>query len=249
MKKAIFAVATVISILTSCGPGKKLQKAHSQIESLNNQLASLNGKITDSDKQIDQLRQQNLQYGKEAETCRKAKELIAQRLDNLNKNLEEQGTSLKQIQGNAAEALGKFKEAGADVTYKNGLVHITMQDKFLFASGSSVLSKDGTEALKVVSEVLQDNPKVSVIIVGNTDTDKVNGRYKDNWSLSTERANSVVRIFRDKYGLDPARLTSAGRSKYHPAIENTTAENKAKNRRIEIILNPDLSRLWELTKN
>jgi chemotaxis protein MotB len=121
-----------------------------------------------------------------------------------------------------------------------------MQDKLLFPSGSVTLNKEGVDALKIVADVVQDYPKVKIYVVGNTDTDGVGKGYKDNWSLSTERANTVVRIFRDKYGIDPGRLTAAGRSKYNPVIENTTAENKARNRRTEIILNPDLSRLWDM---
>jgi chemotaxis protein MotB len=86
---------------------------------------------------------------------------------------------------------------------------------------------------------------VKIIVVGNTDSDGTGKSFKDNWSLSTERANTVVRLFRDKYGIDPARLTSAGKSKYDPVAVNTTAANKALNRRTEIIINPNFSQLWD----
>ena len=95
---------------------------------------------------------------------------------------------------------------------------------------------------------MRDNPGVTCIIVGNTDTTHVKG-IADNWSLSTERANAVVRILYETYNINPARLTSAGRGKYNPVADNSTEEGREKNRRIEIILNPDLSRLWELSEN
>jgi chemotaxis protein MotB len=70
----------------------------------------------------------------------------------------------------------------------------------------------------------------------------------DNWSLSTERANGVVRVLTKDYSVDPGRLTSAGRSKFHPIGDNSTAEGRAKNRRTEIVLNPDWERIWETVK-
>ena len=94
---------------------------------------------------------------------------------------------------------------------------------------------------------MRDNPGITAIIVGNTDTIPVKG-VADNWSLSTERANSVVRVLHDIYYINPIRLTAAGRGKYNPVAVNDTPEGREKNRRIEIILNPDLSRLWELSE-
>ena len=70
----------------------------------------------------------------------------------------------------------------------------------------------------------------------------------DNWSLSTERANGVVRTLVKDYNIDPARLTAAGKGKFNPIGDNSTEEGRAKNRRTEIVLNPDWERLWESVK-
>jgi chemotaxis protein MotB len=70
----------------------------------------------------------------------------------------------------------------------------------------------------------------------------------DSWSLSTERANGVVRVLTKDYHIDPARLTSAGKSKFNPIADNSTAEGRAKNSRTEIVLNPDWDKLWESVK-
>lgn len=246
--KTLLNIAVVIvasSMIVSCGPSKKLKAANSQIEQLNSQVSTLNTKVADDEKAISQLKAENIQYGKEAEVCRKAKEAVAQKLDNLEKNLAEKGTSMKQIQEKAEAAISKFEDAGATVTYKNGLVHINFTDKFFFKTGSSTIGAKGREALNTVAEVMRDNPGVTAIIVGNTDTVSIKG-IADNWSLSTERANAVVRVLHDTYNINPARLTSAGKSKYSPVASNDTPEGREKNRRIEIILNPDLARLWDL---
>ena len=101
------------------------------------------------------------------------------------------------------------------------------------------------EALSVVGEVMNDNPHIKLYVVGNTDTTHVKGKA-DNWSLSTERANTVVRILRDKYHVDPANLVAAGRGKYNPVADNSTAEGRAKNRRIDLVINANLIKLWDL---
>jgi len=108
------------------------------------------------------------------------------------------------------------------------------------------LGAKGQEALAVVAQVLNDNPNLKIYVVGHTDSVKVTKGFTDNWSLSTERANSVVRVLRDQYQVTMDRVTSAGQGKYDPVADNSTPEGRAKNRRTDIILNPDLSRFWEM---
>lgn len=243
--RSIAVVAISSALLMSCGAGKKLTAANAENVKLNSTVTEQAGKLASYDKEIAQLKTENLQYGKEAADCRMTKAAIAEKLDNLNQNLAEKGTSMKKIQEKVQTAIDKFEGEGATVTYKNGLVHINYTDDFFFKSGSSTIGARGREALNTVAEVLRENPGVQCIIVGNTDTNHVKGKA-DNWSLSTERANAVVRILADTYYINPARLTAAGRSKFNPVADNSTAAGREKNRRIEIIINPDLSRLWEL---
>jgi chemotaxis protein MotB len=232
--------------LVACGPSKKLKSARADVDRLNGEVAQLNSKISDYEKQVGQLKTENTAISKEAADCKAANAAVTAKMNQLNKALEEQATSMQEIRRKMAEALNKFENAGIDVTYKNGLVYVSMQDKLLFKSGSAILAKEGKEALSVVSSVLNDNPNVKVIVSGNTDTVPIKKGFKDNWSLSTERANSIVRILRDDYSVDPARLTAAGKSQYDPVADNLSPEGRAKNRRTDIILNPDLSKLWEL---
>nr|WP_214460638.1 OmpA family protein [Flavihumibacter fluvii] len=241
-------IAIGSTMLMSCGTGKKLSAANAENAKLNSVVSEQANQIAAKDNEIAQLKTENIQYGKEAEDCRKAKAAMAQRMDNLNKALEERGTSMEQIRGKADAAISKFEDEGAEVTYKNGLVHINFQDRFFFKSGSSTIGVKGRESLNMVAEVLRDFPAVTAIIVGNTDTLHVKG-VADNWSLSTERANAVVRVLHDLYNINPARLTSAGKGKYSPVASNDTPEGREKNRRIEIIFNPDMSTLWELSEN
>ena len=248
MKKSIFVITVSGILLASCGTSKKLESANAQIASQNTQIETLNAKVAESDKLVSQLKAENIQYSKEAEDCRKAKEALAQRAENLNKALAEEGTSMQQIQERAAIALQRFEDQGAEVTYKNGLIRINFPDDFFFKSGSSFISPRGREALNTVAQTMRENPRLSCFIIGNTDTISVPGKA-DNWSLSTERANAVVRVLHYTYNINPKRLTSAGKGKYNPVASNNTPEGRQKNRRIEIIFNPDLDRLWDLSRN
>jgi chemotaxis protein MotB len=241
------------TLIWSCGPSKKLKASMAKSDSLtnvvnqqNNKINAMSGTISDYENQISQLKKQNQISSEQAADCIAAKEAIARKMVQLNEALAAEGTSMQEIRRKAAEALNKFANAGVDVTYKNGLVYISMQDKLLFSPGSARLGKDGISALSVVAQVLNDNPNLKVYVVGNTDSIAITKGFKDNWSLSTERANSVVRVLRDNYMVSPARITAAGKSKYDPVADNSTLDGRAKNRRTDIILNPDLSRLWDL---
>jgi chemotaxis protein MotB len=250
MKATLLTLATGVILMatTSCGTGKKLKASTAQNDSLRTVISDQNTKLSGYENDINQLNQKNAATAKSVEDCNKEKEAISKRADELNKTLTDQKNSMEQIRKQAAEALNKFQGSGVEVTTKDGLVYISMQDKLLFNSGSAQLGKEGKEALSIVGQVLNSNPGVKVTVVGNTDSIDIKKAYKDNWSLSTERANSIVRILRDSYEVDPARLTASGRSKYDPVEDNMSPEGRAKNRRTDIILNPDLSKLWSLVE-
>lgn len=248
MKQSILVMAAAGLLFASCGTSKKLEQTTNELNQMKEVNTQQSQKITAYESDIKKLKEENIAYSKEAEDCRKAKEALAQRADNLNKALAEEGTSMQEIQAKAAMALQRFEDQGATVTYKNGLIHINFTDDFFFKTGSSFIAPRGREALNTVAQTLRENPRLTCFIVGNTDTLSVKGKA-DNWSLSTERANAVVRVLHYTYNINPKRLTSAGKGKYNPVASNDTPEGREKNRRIEIILNPDLDRLWELSRS
>jgi chemotaxis protein MotB len=122
-----------------------------------------------------------------------------------------------------------------------------MEESLLYKSGSAKLGDNGKKALGSLASALNDYPNLKVVVLGHTD-DKQMKKGGDNLSLSTERANGVVRTLVQDYKVDPARLTAAGKGKYDPIADNTTEEGRAKNRRTEIVLNPDWAKLWDAAK-
>ena len=112
-----------------------------------------------------------------------------------------------------------------------------LPESLLFSSGSATLNSTSKSALSPLASVWNDYPKVQIYVVGHTYTLKIhNARFFDNWSLSTERANSIVPLLKTDYGVDPARLLAGGRSKYSPVASNDTADGRANNRRVEIVI-------------
>jgi chemotaxis protein MotB len=95
---------------------------------------------------------------------------------------------------------------------------------------------------------LAENADITVLVEGHTDNDAYRGQsqVKDNWDLSVLRATNVVKILTKNAGMNPERITAAGRGEYVPLVENSSQENKAINRRTEIILTPDLTELANL---
>jgi chemotaxis protein MotB len=120
--------------------------------------------------------------------------------------------------------------------YKNMLT-VDVADKILFDSGKADLKADGKAVLKKVAEALAKGDKV-IRVVGHTDNVRLgaNAAFAGNWELSTARATKVVRFLQEQGGLDAKRLIAEGRGEYSPVAPNDTAENKQKNRRIEITL-------------
>jgi len=253
-KSTVFFLLLGAGILSSCGTGKKLENANAQVADLQSQNSQLTTANNDLKKQVADLTSQNsglttqnssltAQFDSYKKDCQaKEQELkeMSEAMNELHKDVQELVEKIE-----AAEA--DFESKGFEVYSKDGIVHVDMKDNLLYKSGSAKLSDDGKKALGNLAEVLSGYPKLKVIVVGNTDTVKVKG-VADNWSLSTERANSVVRTLVKDYQMDPARLTAAGKGKFNPVADNSTKEGRAKNRRTEIVLNPDWERLWESVK-
>ncbi len=179
--------------------------------------------------------------------------------EELNKNKEEllklqqllrSKDSVLQATLNAVkQALVGYGSDEMNIEIKNGKLYITMQNKLLFPSGSDVVSAKGVKALKKLAKVLKQNPNLEIMIEGHTDNvpiSKKNKKYKDNWDLSVARAVSVVRILTQKFHIPPERLAAVGRGEYHPIAPNTTPQGRAKNRRIEIIIYPNMDYLSSL---
>ena len=175
----------------------------------------------------------------------------SQRLKELEDLIAAKEASMKKLKETLSKALNGFEGKDLTVEQKNGKVYVSMENKLLFNSGSWAVGSEGKKAVVEVGKVLGDNPDISVLIEGHTDDDPYagSGPIADNWDLSTKRATAIVTILGENKKVNKQNLTAAGRSEYSPLASNTTAEGKAKNRRIEIILTPKLDEIAEMLNN
>ncbi len=171
------------------------------------------------------------------------------RLEQLQELIDQQKQRTEALRSKINDALVGFNANELTISTKNGKVYVSLQENLLFPSGSAVVNPKGKEALAKLAEVLNGNPNINVNIEGHTDSIPMRGKYKDNWDLSTGRANAIVRILTETYKVDAARVISSGHSKYDPVDTNLTAQGRAKNRRTEIILEPKLDELMQLIQN
>jgi chemotaxis protein MotB len=242
-------------IFSSCGTGKKLDAANAQISDLqakNSQLVTENNQLTTTvnelKKQADDLTKKNAASMEQFASYQKTCETCQAQLKVVHDYLTEQSQAMDRMMEKLQAGLSEFQSHGLDVYEKNGVLHVDMEDALLYKSGSAAISQKGKKAVGNLASVLGEFPDLKVTVVGNTDTTHVKG-VADNWSLSTERANGIIRILTKEYNLNPARFTSAGKGKFSPVADNATAEGRAKNRRTEIVINPNWERIWQNAKN
>ncbi|NRS88060.1 chemotaxis protein MotB [Flavobacterium sp. 7E] len=174
----------------------------------------------------------------------------AQRLEELESLVAAKEATMKKLKETLSNALNSFEGKGLTVEQKNGKVYVSMENKLLFNSGSYSVGSEGKKAVVEVGKVLGDNPDIAVLIEGHTDNDgfSSSGPIANNWDLSTKRATAIVAILGENANVNKQNLTAAGRSEYAPLASNATAEGKAKNRRIEIILTPRLDEIADMLK-
>lgn len=171
-----------------------------------------------------------------------------QRLQELEDLIAAKEASMKKLKETLSKALNIFEGKGLTVEQKNGKVYVSMENKLLFNSGSWAVGSEGKKAIIEVGKVLGDNPDIAVLIEGHTDDDAfmASGPIADNWDLSTKRATAIVAILSENKKINKQSLTAAGRGEFSPLGSNSTAEGKAKNRRIEIILTPRLDQISKM---
>lgn len=182
-------------------------------------------------------------------------EKLKEELENRSKRVAElesviaaKDANMRALKNAISKALTNFEGKGLTVEQRDGKVYISMENKLLFQSGSWSVGTEGRKAVQQLGSVLAENPDIAILIEGHTDNVpyKGNAQLSGNWDLSTKRATAIVNILRENPSINPENLTAAGRGEYAPIASNDTAEGRAKNRRIEVILTPKLDEISKL---
>ncbi|HNS42191.1 MAG TPA: OmpA family protein [Taishania sp.] len=166
------------------------------------------------------------------------------RVNELEEMIAKQEQATKALKQKIADALKGYSNQGLSVYEKNGKLYVSLEAKLLFASGSVVVDGAGKKALVDLSKIIENEKNIEIIVEGHTDTDKLaSGSHpKNNWELSVLRSTAVIDILLANSKIDPKILVASGRSEYLPV----DIADKSKNRRIEIIIAPNLNELFDL---
>ncbi|HEY5773127.1 MAG TPA: OmpA family protein [Chitinophagaceae bacterium] len=245
--------------LTKCNDDKA--ELARQKTALENDKAGLNTRIADLNKQIDFLKQTNTTVLKQMEDL---SVVSSSQAENIRKSLENIGAKdlyIQDLQASMARkdslnlalvmnlkgAVGSMDDQDINIKVDKGVVYIDISDKLLFKSGKYEITSQAKTVLGKVAAVLKNQPDIEFMVEGHTDNVAYrSGVLIDNWDLSVKRATSVVRILQKEYGLDPKKMSAAGRGEYNPVVENSSAGNKAANRRTRIVILPQLDQFFQL---
>ena len=193
----------------------------SKSDSLSQSISELRRKVADLDAE-------NARLAAENASLVKAKEEQVQKVSSTYEDMIEKMKS-------------EISKGQITISELKGKLTVNMVDSILFDSGRAEVKKGGHEILGKVVSILKDVKDKSIRIEGHTDDVQISRalaqRYPTNWELSAARAVNVARFLQDQ-GIDPANLSAAAYGEWKPVATNDTAEGKAKNRRIEIILVP-----------
>ena len=217
-----------------------LAEAKANNQQLKDNLAALQGTL---DQSIAQNSQGNVNIYKLVDEINASNKSIRQLIA-----AKDRSDSLNMVlTNNLTRSLSRDELKDVDVKVLKGVVYISLADNMLYRSGSYEISDKAMETLSKIAKIIKDYKDYDVMVEGNTDNVPINRtNIRNNWDLSALRASSVVQVLQNKFGIDPARLSAAGRGEYRPIADNTTESGRQRNRRTEIIITPNLDQFMDL---
>ena len=272
-------VVLILTSLTACVSKKKLIEAKDDLQQTKDALASAKDQNQVLEKDLDQMKNSIASYNKKIEQLQSenskklevledgavmnenSKKAMRQTLQDVSPEKLANAKSLNDsvnlaISYNIRQALTEdygsaLNDELLDVSVSQPVVKITISNKILFKSGSFQVNKTATSLLKRVANMVKKESNMDVMVEGHTDSEDVirGSQVTDNWDLSAERANAVVRIMEEKFSVPGERLIASARSKYLPVADNQTKEGRQKNRRTSVIVIPDVEKFLALLES
>ncbi|QII70971.1 flagellar motor protein MotB [Apibacter sp. B3706] len=272
MKIIKLALLSSVGLLAmSCVSRKEFEQAKANYESClernvekDRSITSLKERNKSLEEQMNLIRKQNDVLQQNLADCMATGKAGTVNIDKLISQINESNAYIKRLTEARAKndslnlalsnklkrSLDNLNDSDVDVQVQKGVVFISLSDKMLYKSGSYDVLPTAENVLEKVAKIINDYKDYDVQVQGYTDNDQFKnsaaGCIRDNWDLSAMRATSVVKMLQTKFGVDPARLLAGGHGEYQPKVPNTNPENKAVNRRTEIVILPKLDQFMQL---
>ena len=189
------------------------------------------------------------------------------RIKDMESQLATRDKAMLEVKAKMTSALLTLNNTNLQVSQKDGKVYVVLPNQTLFTTGSYNLQQAGQDAILKVAQVLIQNPELEVSVEGHTDVSpfkpavskpakkgksgakkpiaKPASSVKDNWDLSSLRATTVARALYMQ-GVSGSRISATGKGEFYPLDISMSEAAKMRNRRIEIVISPNLSKLYEL---
>ena len=271
----IIAIAASAITLTSCVSNKKYSSLQGEYDALNKEYNATQMALAESranNKSLETMlaearkRNQELKddYAALQGSLDQSLKQSAQGSVNISKLVDEINASNKYIKqlveaksksdslnmvltNNLTRSLSRDELQDVDIKVLKGVVYISLADNMLFKSGSYQINEKAMETLSKIAKIIKDYRDYDVLVEGNTDNVPISRtNIRNNWDLSALRASSVVQVLQTKFGVNPSRLSAAGRGEYNPISDNSTDTGRQRNRRTEIIITPKLDQFLDL---
>jgi chemotaxis protein MotB len=274
--KKVFAILTLATVLTSsCVSNKKFSELEDKYKTTSDELKSANMKLSLCE---DEKKNMKSSYERQIKVLENTNNALvntqgdivtiskkgAENLQRSLESLQEKDLQIKTMRDainkkdsvtlalvtSLKGALDNVNDEDIEISVEKGVVFVSISDKLLFGSGKYEVTKEARKVLEKVAKVVNDKKDFEFMVEGHTDTDPIaRDVIVDNWDLSAKRATSVVRILQKEFGVDPARMTAAGRGEYKPLASNETREGKARNRRTRIVVLPKLDQFFGMIED
>lgn len=268
--KKLFAIVITGVLMTSCVSNKKFAELEDQYQSTQDELKSTEMKLSKCE---DEKSSMKASYESQLKTLQNTNAALlntqgdivtitkkgAENLERSLESMKEKDLQIKTMRDainkkdsvtlalvtSLKGALDNVNDEDIEINVEKGVVFVSISDKLLFGSGQFKVTSEAKQVLAKVAKVVNDKKDFEFMVEGHTDDDPISRtNIEDNWDLSAKRATAVVRILQDEYGVDPARMTAAGRGEYVPVASNDTSAGKAKNRRTKIVVLPKLDQFF-----
>lgn len=268
---SFLATAALAHLATACVSSGTHEEVVNQLDKTKGQLASTQEELettkkakTGLEEEKQALEATNASLNEDLTTSRTENQTLVKKVQDMGQNVQallgeksELRNEVEELDRMRAAAEARNKEyrkvfdklqnmvdAGTlSIKFRNGRMLVQMSSDVVFPPGGTRIKTEAAEAIRELAQTIAEFPDRKFQVIGHSDATPIKtARFPSNWELSTQRAIEVVKLLVDA-GVDPSAISAAGAAEYDPLVENDTTENKAMNRRVEIVFLPKLDEL------